>query len=161
MPGDAEFVIEFAPGEQHKFNRLTSINTYNKTFRGFVGRVLDEAVEEAKKHAPVDTGALRRSIKRRSTPGSAGAGYGGYVQASVPYALFVEKGTAPHWPPVGALAGWASRKGIPEFLVARKIARQGTKPQPFMEKGRAAAKKAIPRSLQWVSTEVEKIWAAS
>lgn len=45
------------------------------------------------------------------------------------YAIFVERGTKPHFPPIAALQGWADRHGIPAFLVARKIARDGTEPR--------------------------------
>lgn len=43
------------------------------------------------------------------------------------YALPLEEGSRPHFPPLKALEGWAERHNIPVFLVARKIAREGTK----------------------------------
>lgn len=43
------------------------------------------------------------------------------------YALPLEEGSRPHFPPIAALKGWADRHDIPVFLVARKIAREGTK----------------------------------
>lgn len=54
------------------------------------------------------------------------------------YAPFVEKGTRPHFPPVEALRGWARRVLGDEsaaWAVARKIAREGTEPQPFVKPG--------------------------
>lgn len=45
------------------------------------------------------------------------------------YAIFVEKGTRPHRPPVKALQGWADRHGIPVWAVVRKIEREGTEPR--------------------------------
>lgn len=45
------------------------------------------------------------------------------------YAIYVERGTKPHFPPISALQGWASRHGIPVWAVARKIAREGTEPR--------------------------------
>lgn len=45
------------------------------------------------------------------------------------YAIFVERGTAPHFPPISALQGWADRHGIPVWAVALKIAREGTEPR--------------------------------
>lgn len=62
-------------------------------------------------------------------------GITGSSQAS---ALFVELGTRPHMPPVAALVPWVTAVlGISDpkevkrvaFMVARKIARNGTKPQ--------------------------------
>lgn len=82
---------------------------------------------EARIRAPVDTGRLRGSITSTVQPLLA------TVTALVDYAAYVEFGTRPHWPPPGALAGWAGRHGIPEFLVARAIALHGTRPQPFMQ----------------------------
>lgn len=64
----------------------------------------------------------------------------GVVGSSQPSALFVELGTRPHMPPVAALVPWVrSVLGLNEekaksvaFLIARKIARVGTKAQrPF------------------------------
>ena len=60
------------------------------------------------------------------------------VEARARYSAAVEFGTRPHWPPRGALQPWARRHGFPsgavgDFLVRRKIAREGTDPQPFME----------------------------
>ena len=43
--------------------------------------------------------------------------------------IFREDDTRPHWPPWGPdtpLHLWAMQHGIPPFLVARKIAREGT-----------------------------------
>jgi hypothetical protein len=45
------------------------------------------------------------------------------------YAIFVERGTKPHRPPVSALQGWADRHGIPVWAVVRKIERDGTEPR--------------------------------
>lgn len=58
----------------------------------------------------------------------------GVVGTPVPYAVPVELGTKPHFPPVDALIDWVERKlGVPAdeapgvaFLVARKIAIHGT-----------------------------------
>lgn len=52
-------------------------------------------------------------------------------EAADNYAVFVEEGTRPHFPPREALQGWADRHGIPVFLVQRKIAREGTDPRYF------------------------------
>lgn len=71
-----------------------------------------------------------------STP----AGVLGVVGSSQASAAFVELGTKPHMPPVAALVPWvravlgvdAKRAPSVAFLIARKIARKGTKAQqPF------------------------------
>lgn len=57
----------------------------------------------------------------------------GSVGPSKAYGLFVERGRRPgKYPPIAAIAGWARRHGIPPFLVARAIARRGTRAQPFV-----------------------------
>jgi HK97 gp10 family phage protein len=85
----------------------------------------------ARSLAPRDTGRLQGSISSRITGG--GTSLVGEIGPSVRYGLFVERGTRPHWPPVAAVSGWARRRGIPPFLVARSIARKGTRAQPYME----------------------------
>lgn len=45
------------------------------------------------------------------------------------YALYVEEGTRPHFPPIAAIQGWADRHGIPAYVVARKISIYGTEPR--------------------------------
>lgn len=46
------------------------------------------------------------------------------------YAGVIEYGSAPHFPPIAALQGWADRHNIPVWLVAQKIAREGTEGRP-------------------------------
>ena len=87
---------------------------------------------DAKINAPVDTGRLRASItpevKQRWRRVE------GVVGSNVKYAPYVELGTRPHWPPPGALATWARRHGIDEFLVQRAIGRRGTKAVEFLKR---------------------------
>ena len=80
---------------------------------------------------PVDTGRLRNSIAYEVQP--TGDGVVAKVGTGVVYARYVEEGTAPHFPPVSAVAGWANRHGIEPFLVARAIARHGTKARPYLK----------------------------
>ena len=99
-------------------------------------RALDKAsaktMELAVKGAPSDRGHLRNSItidrlKR----------FVRRVGSGLPYAKPVEFGSRPHWPPLASLQPWARRHGFPAgrqgaFLVARAIARHGTKAKPFL-----------------------------
>lgn len=85
---------------------------------------------DAKIFAPSNEGTLRKSIKTTLRP------LEGAVLAMAKYAEFVHDGTKPHMPPTdpgGSLDRWAKKKGIPTFLVARAIARRGTKAQPFFD----------------------------
>jgi HK97 gp10 family phage protein len=85
---------------------------------------------DAKINAPVDSGRLRASI----TPEVRAMGdeIQGVVGSNVVYAPYVELGTRPHFPPIQALEVWASRHGMTAFLVARAIARKGTKAHKFL-----------------------------
>lgn len=61
----------------------------------------------------------------------------GMVTSNLNYAEPVELGTRPHFPPIAALIDWVVQKlDVPEkdarnvaYLVARKISREGTRPQ--------------------------------
>lgn len=92
------------------------------------GLLLLEA--DMRRGAPRDTGRLQGSINHTIT--GAGANLTGKVGPSVAYGLFVEKGTRAHYPPVGAIRGWAGRHGMNPFALARGIARRGTRAQPFV-----------------------------
>jgi len=87
---------------------------------------------DAKINAPVDSGRLRASI----TPDvrTDGDTVMGVVGSNVTYAPYVETGTRPHWPPVGALETWARRHGTTAFVVARAIARRGTRAHRYMQR---------------------------
>ena len=59
------------------------------------------------------------------------------VGPSMPYAIFVEKGTKPHWTSVRegtSLRDWADKKKINPYALQRSIARKGTKAHPFEKK---------------------------
>lgn len=62
------------------------------------------------------------------------------IRYKAPYSACIEFGTSPHFPPIDPLQEWSERKlGIPNtdsrqvaYRIARKIAREGTDPQPFL-----------------------------
>lgn len=90
--------------------------------------VIDHIVPIIQSHTPVDRGTLRDAIEGRLEDNNETIVIDAGNVPSV-IARSVEGGAVPHWPPWGpgsALAGWAARKGIPVFLVARAIARKGT-----------------------------------
>ncbi len=77
----------------------------------------------------------------------------GHVGSPEIYALPVEEGTKPHWPPRGALLQWVERVlGIAgaqaervEFLVRRAISRRGTKGAHMFREGWKASEDRIRR----------------
>jgi hypothetical protein len=81
---------------------------------------------QVKVETPVDTGRLRAGMTDEVR--ESGNEIIGVVGNNVEYAPFVELGSSPHFPPPSALAGWAQRHGgLNPFLVARGIAKHGTK----------------------------------
>lgn len=81
---------------------------------------------------PADTGDLKKSIiaEIRINANRILAA----VRSWRVYAPYVELGTRPHFPPLKALEGWARRHGTTAFVVARAIARRGTKARQFFQK---------------------------
>lgn len=109
----------------------------------------------ARRHAPVDRGQLRNSINVEQTSKRLRR-----IGPSVEHGEWVETGTRPHWPPPGALAGWAQRHGVEEYAIRRKIGLFGTKAQPYME---PAAEEGVPfiRSLiPILAAELESAFAS-
>ena len=87
---------------------------------------------EAKIGTPVDTGRLWASWV--SIVDASPVPLWAKVHTDVPYTLFVEEDTRPHFPPPHALEGWAHRHGIPTFAICIAIARHGTKGKHMLAK---------------------------
>lgn len=98
-----------------------------------------EILAGARRGAPVDTGRLRASLTASVAP--LRDGVQGVVGSNVVYALPMEMGARPHWPPVNALEPWARRHGMEAFVVARAIARRGLAARRYLGK---AVKTAEP-----------------
>lgn len=108
----------------------------------------------ARRHVKVDTGRTRNSISVES-PSTRTRRIG----PNTDWAEHLETGTRPHWPPPGALAGWAQRHGVAEYAIRRKIGLYGTKAQPYMT---PAAEESVPfiRSLiPILAAELESAFA--
>lgn len=87
---------------------------------------------DARRLAPRDTGRLQGSISSRIS--GVGANLQGEVGPSARYGFWVEFGRRPgRAPPIGAIAGWARRRGMSPYPLARAIARRGIKPRPYMQ----------------------------
>lgn len=94
-----------------------------------------EVVNQARANAPVDTGALRNSLTAEArTAGADGGAVEGVVGSSLAYAPAVEYGSPPHDVPLAALEGWAERHGANVYVVARAIARRGTRARGFLSR---------------------------
>ena len=109
---------------------------------------------EAKENTPKATGMTAASIASDafSTP----VGVIGTVGSSQPTLTFLELGTRPHMPPVEALEPWVravlgvepKRARSVAYLVARKIARKGTKAQRPLDKAIAATEGQVLRMFE-------------
>ena len=109
---------------------------------------------EVKDGMPRHTGMTAASVASDAfaTP----VGVIGTVGSSQPSATFLELGTKPHMPPVEALIPWVKavlgvepkRARSVAFLVARKIARKGTKPRRVFEKAAAATEGQVLRMFE-------------
>jgi HK97 gp10 family phage protein len=124
-----DITVEGLKASTKKFKSLIDEN--NEIVQTQFGKSAFNIVKNARKRVPVDTGRLRSSIQAQIRK----RGLEVLVFSDLKYSVFVEYGTKPHFPPPNALAGWARRHGMPgmEFVIARNIARRGTKPQPFMK----------------------------
>ncbi|MBI3320018.1 MAG: HK97 gp10 family phage protein [Candidatus Omnitrophica bacterium] len=91
---------------------------------------------------PVNTGQLRASVGL-SQPVVSEKSVEGRLGTNVVYAMPVEFGSRPHWPPRAPIEFWVKRKlRVPAhqvrpvaFLVARKIARRGTPAKEMFRTG--------------------------
>lgn len=103
-----------------------------------VGAVLEKTTKdagkdiqrEAVKEAPHYTGNLQRSMHMEYTPIQV------LVEPTAEYAKYVEFGTAPHPINPQVLEGWAKKKGLNPYIIARSIRTKGTKANPFMGRTR-------------------------
>ncbi|MBI4227713.1 MAG: hypothetical protein HY600_05545 [Candidatus Omnitrophica bacterium] len=95
----------------------------------------------------INTGLLRSSVAWRA-PRIEGRTIEGGVGTNVAYALPIEGGSRPHWPPRAPLEFWVRRRlRVPAsqargvaFLIARKIARRGTRARRIFALGLEDAK---------------------
>jgi hypothetical protein len=107
-----------------------------------IRRSLERIYREIDAEAPKDTGDMARRWKRII------GRFQGTLQSETNYAVYVNDGTKPHFPPISALKDWSRRHGIPAFLVARKIARMGTKPNPFINRATKNAQAGINKEFK-------------
>lgn len=102
--------------------------------------------------APVDTGAMRSSVRAFDVSN------GAILAVEAPHAVYVERGTKPHTPPLGPILTWVVRK-IPTssdseamgiaLAIQRKIAEVGTEPRFFFRRSmREIRGKIVPQEMR-------------
>ena len=131
--------------------------------RGAVRQFLTKSIilieGNIKKETPVDTGRLRASITHKVEP------FRAIVGTNLAYSPHVEFGTRSHWPPLAALQPWARRHGFPAgrqgaFLVARAIARKGTRARRMFQKGVEESRGQIMQMWRTVGGQIAVRWKA-
>jgi hypothetical protein len=116
----------------------------------------------AKERAPVDRGQLRAGIGHKVDGGEIPQ----WVEIgtrNIPYAPVIHEGRRPgSFPPVQAIAAWCARKSITvdPFVIARSIARKGTKARPFLTDALAASTPKIQGFFTTAAKEIEAKWQA-
>ena len=154
MPKDYKVTIT---GDRSLQRKLRDPQFVRGPVRQFLTRSVILLEGEVKKETPVDTGRLRSSVTHKVEP------FRALVGTNVHYAPHVEFGTRPHWPPLAALQPWARRHGFPPgrqgaFLVARAIARRGTRARRMFQKGMATSRPRIMQMWNRVGMQVQARW---
>lgn len=140
----------------------------NKPLRNFLNRGGTVIQGKSRPKAPVDRGRLRSDISTETDKGN--PPLWSRIGPKVFYGPYMEFGTgtqsdAPgggggrHWPPGGALEGWAGRHGISGggFAVARAIGKRGgLKPRRFMRGGLEDSVSPIKALLPRLADEIEQ-----
>ena len=134
----------------------------DETRKGITRSVI-QIEADAKRLVPVDTHNLQRSLTHEVV--QQGSNVTGRVGTNLIYAPVVEYGRSPgSMPPPSALVGWLRRKGIDEkyaFVVARSIARRGTRKQPYLKPALEKNRQAISREMDQVLRRIAQRLAAS
>jgi hypothetical protein len=114
--------------------RGLNLDLFAKNFQGEVAqRIVEEtgdfAFEQMYKNAPWRSGYLAQSIKKEVSEGKVD------IKPLAPYAVFVEKGTAPHIiRPINASCLAFQVGMLGEMVFAKLVHHPGTKPNPFVAK---------------------------
>lgn len=127
-----EIVAEVKGLDHQRLFHTQLAQAWDEEFRLVLRQTGEEAKVKSQAAAPVFRGVLRDRIRvklslRRLTA---------VVKPAAPHSSLVTFGRRPgKMPPPAALRDWAAMHGMQpgkEFLIARAIAKRGTKPHPFM-----------------------------
>jgi HK97 gp10 family phage protein len=129
MAEQIEFTIKGLEELKKKLGGLSNVMVRQQMERTML-RSTEMIKNRARQLVPVDTGALRRSIRDIVQVGEKEVK--GIVGPTEPYGAPVEFGARPHFPPVGALERWARKRGINPWALAVAISRRGMKARPYL-----------------------------
>lgn len=115
--------------DEIKYQSIRSDEAAKETIKDYALLIERRAKENLHDLKAVDTGNLSRSI----TTDLVDAGYAAEVGSDLLYAIFVEFGTRPHFPPMKELESWARRHGFESaWPVCKAIAERGLKARPYL-----------------------------
>ena len=126
--------------------------------------LLERAIKENTPTGVNQGGGLRGATTSALTGVSAGHAIAGKVFNPLSYALPVELGTRPHWPPIAPIEDWVVAKlNVPRdeapqvaYLIARKISRKGTEGAHMFEQ---SLSEESDQALQIISAALPRIMA--
>lgn len=140
----------------------TAVPVFNEEFKKGMTEATLLVQYETANRTPVNTGMLRKSIG--STVIGTTLDMKGIVGTPLQYALPVEEGAAPHFPPTGPIELWVKRKvgqGFPAkeiasvaFLIARKINITGLKAHNMFSDALVASQSRIDEILKLAQERV-------
>lgn len=124
-----------------------------KEMLAFLRTVAPHLEGEVKARTPTAHGTLRASITSAVSPLAGGLGAEAVIGTSHAYAIPVELGSKPHFPPVDAIEDWVAVKlGIGgaegrrvAFAIARSIAQRGTLAVGMFHRTVAANREQVAR----------------
>jgi len=73
------------------------------------------------------------------------------------HAIYLDKGTRPHMPPVDSIRKWASSKGLNPWAVAMNIKKYGTEAHPFLDEYKRVFKNAKKKIQEATRKDIMKL----
>lgn len=136
----------------------------NKIVNGALKQAMDKSTTHLKSEIRkeiVDKGINSQGSLKKSVNVYESKATKGVVGVGEKYGEYVEYGTRPHFPPVEPLERWARLKlgasGL-GFVIAKKIARVGTKAKPFVQpvydKNKKNIEKYFEEAIEFVTKEL-------
>tara|TARA_Y100000361_G_C11130990_1_gene328907 strand:+ start:834 stop:1364 length:531 start_codon:yes stop_codon:yes gene_type:complete len=168
----SEFKASFEVKGLKRLRRQCDLNNLGtKPIRKFMRSSGQTIKKRAQEVVPVDTGALQRSIRTKQIKSMGRLPAGIQIKSHSPKSSFVHgdpkrtrglkldepyKRSKPHWPPMNAkLRGWADRKDIPVYLVAKSISEKGTPLVPYLLIAERDTKFERKADLKLLADEIE------
>lgn len=137
--------IEIEKGQEVLKRLIQFPETVAKEISVQIGQLGAETLGRLKEttYVPVDRGHLKQKLNLTKR----NFGFEIRPSSTTNYGLYVHEGTRPHRAPFKAIAGWASRHGLPAFPIWHSIMMKGTKANPFFEKFIGGERSWIERSI--------------